>query len=223
VFHALPERLRGSPLAARALPFLVFAVMTAFQGRLGEGSPYWVYLAKTVVGAWLLWLALPALAELRWEFTWRALIAGVAVFLLWVGLDPWYPHLGSNSDPWNPGAHFGEGTLAAALFVVVRFVGSVGVVPALEEVFYRSLLYRYCIRPDFLAVPLSTFGWVPFLITAAIFGFTHREWLAGILCAAVYQGLVCWRGRLGEAVTAHAVTNLLLGGWVVWKGAWHFW
>jgi hypothetical protein len=24
-------------------------------------------------------------------------------------------------------------------------------------------------------------------------------------------------------MTAHAVTNLLLGIWVVWKGAWQFW
>jgi hypothetical protein len=28
---------------------------------------------------------------------------------------------------------------------------------------------------------------------------------------------------LGDAITAHGVTNLLLGIWVVWKGAWNFW
>jgi CAAX prenyl protease-like protein len=70
---------------------------------------------------------------------------------------------------------------------------------------------------------LGQFGWTPFLATAAIFGFAHHEWLAGILCGFAYQGLVCWKKRLGDAMTAHAITNFLLGVWVVWRGAWHFW
>jgi hypothetical protein len=32
-----------------------------------------------------------------------------------------------------------------------------------------------------------------------------------------------WKGRLGDAVTAHGLTNLLLGLWVIGKGAWAFW
>jgi hypothetical protein len=28
---------------------------------------------------------------------------------------------------------------------------------------------------------------------------------------------------LGDAMTAHALTNFPLGLWVVWKGAWSFW
>jgi CAAX prenyl protease-like protein len=64
---------------------------------------------------------------------------------------------------------------------------------------------------------------VPFLVTALAFGFSHNEWLAGIVCAMVYQGLVIRKNRLGDAMTAHAITNFLLGVWVVWKGAWNFW
>ena len=56
-----------------------------------------------------------------------------------------------------------------------------------------------------------------------IFGVVHREWLAGILCGAAYQWLVLRRGHLGDAMTAHAISNLLLGIWVAYKGAWHFW
>jgi CAAX prenyl protease-like protein len=65
--------------------------------------------------------------------------------------------------------------------------------------------------------------WPAFAITCAIFGLAHEQWLAGILCGAIYQSLVCWRGHLGDAMTAHGITNFLLGVWVVWKGAWHFW
>jgi CAAX prenyl protease-like protein len=56
-----------------------------------------------------------------------------------------------------------------------------------------------------------------------IFGFEHTQWLAGILCGFAYQGLVCRKKRLGDALTAHAITNGLLGLWIIWKGAWQFW
>ena len=62
------------------------------------------------------------------------------------------------------------------------------------------------------------------LITSIAFGLVHpQQWLAGILCGFAYQGLVCWKKRLGDAMTAHAITNLLLGLWVIWKNAWNFW
>ena len=41
--------------------------------------------------------------------------------------------------------------------------------------------------------------------------------------AFAYQGLVCWKKRLGDAITAHAITNFLLALWVVGRGAWKFW
>jgi hypothetical protein len=39
-----------------------------------------------------------------------------------------------------------------------------------------------------------------------------------------YQWLVLRKNRLGDAMTAHAITNFLLGVWVVWRGgsAWKF-
>ena len=105
----------------------------------------------------------------------------------------------------------------------MRILGSTFVVPPIEEVFYRSFLYRYLVKNDFLSIPLGAFAWTPFLVTSAVFGFAHFQWLAGILCGLAYQGLVCWKRRLGDAMTAHAVTNFLLGLWVVYRGAWQFW
>ena len=93
----------------------------------------------------------------------------------------------------------------------------------MEEVFYRSFVYRYIRNPNFQSVPLGQFFWTPFLITSALFGFEHREWLAGILCGLAYQGLVCWKKRLGDAIIAHAVTNGLLAFWVINKHQWQFW
>ena len=125
---------------------------------------------------------------------------------------------------WNPEAQFGEGAVLAWLFIVARIVGSSLVVPPLEEVFYRSLFYRYVVRYDFQKVAVGHFDGVAMVLVSTVFGLLHYEWLAGILCGLAYQWLVIRKGRLGDAMTAHAITNFLLGVYVVWKGgaAWKF-
>ena len=97
------------------------------------------------------------------------------------------------------------------------------VVPPLEEVFYRSFLYRYIANQNFLVRAVEQIFAVAVFRDGDVFGFSHNEWLAGILCGAAYQWLVIRKNRLGDAMTAHAITNFLLGVWIVWRGAWHFW
>ncbi len=225
--ESLRKNLEASPLLARVLPFIVFLGLTFLQGHFGEASRYWLYAVKTAVGAWLVWLVWPFVAEMRWKFSLPAVLVGVGVFALWVGLDPHYPKtselfvkLGlSKAKPaaelaaavWNPHLAFGQGAALAWFFVIVRIVGSSLVVPPLEEAFYRSFLYRFIAKSDFLSVSLKQFLPVPFLVTAVFFGFGHEQWLAGLICAAAYQWLVLRSGTLGEAMTAHAITNCLLG------------
>jgi CAAX prenyl protease-like protein len=219
----LVQKLEQSPMLARVLPFAVFLALTFAQGWFGSAGRYWMYLVKTLVGAGLVWLVWPYVAEMRWKLSWEAVAVGVGVFAVWVGLNDFYPKLGQGGRVWNPHDRFGAGSGLALLFVWVRILGSTFVVPPLEEAFYRSFLYRYVITNEFLSVPLGTLRWMPFLVTSAVFGFAHFEWLAGILCGLAYQGLVCRKGRLGDAMTAHAITNFLLGLWVVYRGAWQFW
>lgn len=216
-------RFTTSPILARVVPFAVFALLTLGQGRLGEHSAYWVYVLKTLAGAGLVWAVRDFVPEMRWKVSWAAVGVGVGVFLLWIGLDGQYLRLGTPGSPWNPHRAFGEHSTLAWAVILVRVLGSTLVVPPLEEVFYRSFLYRYVQRADFLSVPIERFDWKAFAITAVIFGVSHYEWLAGILCAFAYQGLVIWKRRLGDAIVAHAITNLLLGIWVVGAGDWRFW
>jgi uncharacterized protein len=223
-----------SAVAARVAPFVIFVLLTAVQGKFGAASAYWFYLVKTVVGIWLIWEMRSLVAEMRWAFSGEAVAVGVAVFAVWVGVDGgWttqnalWPKLGLSAAPnnspaaWNPHEHFGSAL--AWLFIAVRILGSTFIVPPLEEVFYRSFLYRYLASHNFLAVSLNKFSPIPFLVPAFLFGFSHNEWLAGILCGAAYQWLVLRKNRLGDAMTAHAITNFLLGVWVVTRGAWNFW
>ncbi len=220
----LRAKFAASPIYVRVAPFAIFLALTYCQQLFGERGPYWFYLIKTLVGAWLLWEMRSFVAELRWSFSWESLAVGFAVCVLWVGLDGLYPRLSKPDAGWEPFHEFGQGSALGWLFVLVRFAGSSLVVPPLEEVFYRSFLYRYFVKLDFLAMPLAQFHALSFCVTAAIFGLTHPDrWVAGILCGLAYQWLVIRKNRLGDAIAAHAVTNFLLGIWVVWKGAWSFW
>lgn len=211
------------PLAARVVPFVIFLILTSLQGKFGPESHFWFYAGKTVLGAIMLWIVWPVISELRWAFSWEAVVAGIAVFVIWVGIDPYYPKWGKTEITWNPFTQFGEGSPLAWGLIMLRIVGSGLVVPPLEELFYRSAAYRYIVKPDFLNVPLGTFDLRAFLITVAAFGTAHHQWLAAILCAIIYQALIFRKKRLGDAMTAHAITNILLGVWIVWKDDWKFW
>jgi uncharacterized protein len=234
--NLLKPTFERSPLLARALPFVVFLGLTCLQGPPGNPLTYWLYAAKTVVGAWLVWEMRPFVTEARWAFSLPAVAVGVGIAVIWVGIngewttqDHLWVKLGLTHAPkepakgWNPFAQFGAGSPLAWGIVVIRLLGSSLVVPPIEEAFYRSFLYRYIASAKFLEIPLNRFAPMPFLVTAAIFGFSHNEWLAGIVCGLAYQWLVLRRGHLGEAMTAHGITNFLLGVWVVWRGAWNFW
>jgi len=232
----LREKFHGHPAAVRVAPFVIFVLLTAAQGKFGAASAYWFYLAKTLAGLWLIFEMRPLVTEMRWAISWEAMVVGVGVFALWVGISgEWttqnslWLKLGFSHSPekfsaaWNPNEHFGNSSALAWLFIAVRILGSTFIVPPLEEVFYRSFLYRYIASHNFLSVPLNKFLPIPFFVTALVFGISHNEWLAGIICGLAFQWLVLRKNRLGDAMTAHAITNFLLGLWVVTRGAWQFW
>ena len=220
----LRKKFEVSPEYVRIAPFVIFVILTALQGQFGEDSRFWLYAAKTIVGAWLIWEMRPFVEELRWAVSWEAIVVGIAIFAVWVGLDGHYPRFSEPGDGWNPFKQYGAGSPLGWFYVLVRIAGSSIVVPPLEEVFYRSFLYRYFVKIDFRAMPFNRFHALSFFVTSIIFGVMHPDrWLAGILCGIGYQWLVVRKNRLGDAMTAHAITNFLLGIWVVWKGAWSFW
>lgn len=220
----LRDKFSASPAFARVMPFIAFLALTWCQGMFGETGAYWFYLLKTFAGLWLIWEMRAFVPEMRWAFSWEAVAVGVAVCVMWIGIDPYYPKFSKAGTPWNPHPVFGEGSALAWMFIAVRMFGSTFVVPPLEEVFYRSFLYRWFVKTDFLAMPLSQFHGLSFVVTAIIFGpGQHYQWLAGILCGMAYQWLAIHKGRIGDSMTAHAITNFLLGIWVVWRGDWIFW
>jgi hypothetical protein len=217
------NKIVESPIFIRAMPFVAFAALTLFQGNPGDASHYWIVLLKTGIGAGLLYAVRPHIKELKWNFSWESAAVGILIFSVWVGLDGCYPTLGGRPKGFNPVAVYGAGSAMAFIFIAFRMIGSSLIVPPLEEIFFRSFLYRYLIREKFLEIPLNRFQFGAFVVSGVVFGIGHYEWLPGILCAFAYQWLVCRKGRLGDAITAHAITNFLLAVWAVNHQAYHFW
>lgn len=219
----LRKKFEGSPEFARVAPLFIFVALIFLQGKPDEASHYWMYLVRTAVGAWLLWEMRPYVQEMRWSLSWEAVAMGVAIFVIWVGLDGLYPRL-SQPEGKNPFDVFGPNATGAWICLVGHLLGSAIVVPPLEEVFYRSFLYRYLVTTNFLEMPLNRYHALSFFVTSIGFGLVHPDrWVAGILCGLGYQWLVLRKNRLGDAMLAHGITNFLLGLWVIWKGAWSFW
>jgi CAAX prenyl protease-like protein len=224
----LREKFQASAEYARIAPLFIYVCVGAGD-LMGGDWKFWSYMLKVFVGAWVLWQARPFVQEMRWAFSWEAVVVGVLVFIIWIGLDPYYPKINllfkdTPESIWNPFDRFGQASAVSWILVCIRIAGMTIVVPPLEEIFYRSLLYRYFVRTDFQNMPFKRFHPTSFIVTSSIFGLVHYQWLAGILCGMAFQGLVIRKNRLGDAMTAHAITNFLLGIWVVWKGgiAWKF-
>jgi CAAX prenyl protease-like protein len=61
-------------------------------------------------------------------------------------------------------------------------------------------------------------------LSSLVFGLMHgHQWLLGLVAGLAYALLLRRRGRMGDAVMAHAVSNLLLAAWVLARGDWGLW
>jgi uncharacterized protein len=216
----------------RVIPFAAFMLLLALRGALpAEGAwggldARWIYgLTVLVVGALLAWYwrDYGELAPQTWPH-WReaalAVAVGVGVFGLWIHLDAPWMRLGEPSASFIPTN--AQGQLLWPL-IAVRWAGAALVVPLMEELFWRSFLMRWIQSPLFEAVPPQHVGLKAVVLSTFVFTLAHTLWLAAIVAGLAYAWLYVRTGKLWVAVLAHAVTNGVLGVWVVATGQWAFW
>jgi CAAX prenyl protease-like protein len=228
----------------RALPFaayLLFIFIADVLLHVGwtEDQLRWLYPVKIGVVALLLFSFRRAYLELHLTSNWRlkrhtqvsqinqashqphyllAIITGAAVFVAWINLSADWMKLGDSAgfDPRIAGQIDWR-------LVLPRLVGAALIVPIMEELFWRSLLLRWITQQDFLTLKPAFIGLNAFVITALLFAFEHHLWLAGLVAGISYNWLYMRSGSLWTVVIAHAVTNGLLGVWVIYSGNWHYW
>lgn len=213
------------------IPFLAFLVLT-YAGAWIPVGPYLLYPIKTIVVGALLYYYRKAYSEVRFRFSWIALVVGVLVFIIWVAPESWYPYMTLGEKEFTPfklgSSEFNPYTLghgwAAYVLIIFRIIGAALVVPILEELFWRSFAIRWLINDkDFTSVPIGTFTWFSCIVIVLGFGFEHHRWFVGILAGILYNLLLYRKKDLSACIIAHAVTNLLLGIYVIATQQWTFW
>ena len=207
--------IAGSNL--QLLPWIVAASLAVASGLVFAGVDWWYPVRVVIVGALLFrWRGRLHLdSPSSW---WLGPAAGVAVFVLWLAL---VPHDAVQS------AIFEEklfASSAAASWIVFRVLGASVIVPIVEELAFRGFLL------DRAAKFLEERGWARHTALCAgvaasslVFGVLHSAWVAGILAGVAYAAVRLYRGRIADAVMAHAVTNLLLSAYVLNTGNWSYW
>ena len=204
--HKTAEAGCGDVAAARfrnVALILPYAAWMALMMILLHDAPSYAWrVAATLpllVLSWFL-LGCPCLRFPLRSLAWGAGV-GVAMFFVWIAPE----YLGFTTSDAGAGSPFDPKVCGWPL-TVVRLFGSAFVIAAAEELFFRRWLMDF-----------AGFWWM-----VALFAIEHDRWAVGALAGAVY-GLLALKKGLASAIVAHVTTNLVLGLWVIWRGAWQFW
>lgn len=125
-------------------------------------------------------------------------------------------------------------------FFTIRLIGLAIIVPIIEEFFLRGLILRFVCVPgggkkeqgeaapedappmtDWYDIPIGTLCPMVWAVSVLYPLATHPEALAGIVwfCGIT---LLAWKTKsLSDCISAHAITNLALGLWVLYSGQWN--
>jgi exosortase E/protease (VPEID-CTERM system) len=209
-----------NPVAPWLLPFLAILVAGMLSNAATSGFE-WLYPLRFLAAGVVLWHFRAKYTVLDWRISWVSPLIGILVFVLWIELER--PTGGSVTSETAVGLA-SLPRLASSVWLVFRVAAAVITVPISEELAFRGFLIRRLIRSDFDSLSLKSFTWPSVLISSAAFGLMHAErWMVGFVAGVLYSAALLWRGRLGDAIVAHATTNALLAAWVLAGGHWNFW
>ncbi len=213
---ALAFNWRQEPITAYLAPMVVLVLTMMITNAFTSGFD-WGYPIRVLTTGVVLFLFRAQYRKLAWDVSPSAVAAGVGVFALWIFLEP---------EAETPEAGRLPETLSLAsrwLWIAARVIGSVIIVPMAEELAFRGFLPRRLMEYAFEKVPFDRFDWPAFLCSSVVFGILHERWFAGTLAGMVYYLAMVARGRLSDAILAHAVTNALIAAMVLLTDSWYLW
>jgi hypothetical protein len=193
-----------------------------------------IYSAKiglTVLAMLCVW---PGYRQIPFQFSPLAWLVGLLGGAVWVGLcrlnleqqifakAPFEALRSLGARPaYNPLDQLKDQPGWAYGFLAIRFVGLVLIVPIIEEFFLRGFVMRYVISPEWWEVGFDRFH-KPALVIVTLYGVvTHpQEALAAAIWFTAISWLMLRTKSLWACVQAHAVTNLVVGVYVLASGDW---
>jgi CAAX protease family protein len=196
-----------------------------------------VYTVKIVLTIAAMVFVCPGYRQFPPRVSALAIVVGMVGVVLWIGLCHLQLErrlltplglekmLGLGERPaFNPLAELAETPAWAYTFLAIRFAGLALIVPVIEEFFLRGFVMRYAVREDWWAVPFGKVTPLAAVVGTAVPMLMHP---GELLAAFVWFSLVTWlmirTKNIWDCVAAHAVTNLLLGIYVVTQHEWQLW
>jgi uncharacterized protein len=223
------------------LPFLVYMLVTALEPapdgcQLCTISYPWCYSIKIVLTVAAVAFVWPGYRQFPLRLSPLALLVGVVGGPLWIALClPNWEHvyllpllqkiglgglIGQRPafNPFDPIHGLSVG--AAWTFLSVRFFGLVAVVPLIEEFLLRGFVMRLVVDRDWWDVPFGTVNRLAIVLGTAVPMLTHPELLAALVWFSSITWLMLRTRNIWDCIVAHAITNLILGIYVVYSGNW---
>jgi exosortase E/protease (VPEID-CTERM system) len=204
-----------NPTSVFLMPLLTILAAGMLSHAL-SGKFEWFYPLRLFACLAVIVIFRHRLAALDWRWSWRGPLLGLGVFLIWIigvhflAPDQGMPEPLAAASPWLRWS-----------WIVCRVAGSVLTVPLAEELAYRGFLMRRLQSRDFDSLAYERVGWFAIAASAVLFGAAHGAlWLPGCVAGFAYGWIVRRQGRLGEAVTAHMMTNFLVAAVALGSGNW---
>ena len=172
---------------------------------------WWSVLVGVVGGAVWIWLATE-------QYEAKALSA-IGQWLSEIGLT-WFKSTGERSA-FNPLEQLAHSPAWMYTFLAVRLFGLIVLIAIVEEMFLRGFLMRFVAQPDWWKLPFGVVTPLSILVGTAVPMLMHP---GELLAAAIWFTTVTWlmthTRSIWDCVIAHAITNAILGVYVIQQGEW---
>lgn len=199
------SRLSEDDVAGRILPFIAFAI-SGLVAQAFWTEPALAYPLQVTTMFIALWWVRGTLGHyLAWPSA-LSVLAGLGVGAAWVATAP--PPVPSTEALLNL-----SGT-AFALWAALRILGTVALVPVVEELLFRGYVQARLDRGT------ASSRFIAIAVSAGLFALVHGRWIEAGFAGIVFSLLYLRNGRLADAIAAHAVANAVIAAVALLRGDW---
>lgn len=192
-----------------------------------------IYSIKIGATVFTMLLCLPGYVKFPFRVSWLAIGVGVVGVGLWIGLCTLNHRLKiepkilgamgllkieefGERPAFNPFQQLADDPTWEYTFLAIRFLGLALIVPIIEEFFLRGFLMRFVMDPDWWDIPFGHVNTLAIIVGTAVPMAMHPgELLASLVWFSLVTWLMVRTRNIWDCVAAHAVTNLLLGLYIV--------
>lgn len=201
---------------------LVLLIGSGLITQLASTKFAWLYPVPVLLTAGFLYRHRAQYTFWKTSASLSAIVAGIVVFALWVWIIPPDIEVSNAFSQTLFSTSFG----VSIGWLLFRIIGAVLIVPIVEELAFRSFLQNYLAQyfehaKDKNLKRYASAAAIAF--TSLAFGLLHSEVIAATIAGSIYGLVMLQRGKVIDAIVAHAITNFSLSLYVLIFGYWSYW